>query len=58
MGEISRVPLPEILPVGKGVDDLMAKLMGSLSGSVAVRGSLNVSPILTLMGAIAVKFGA
>lgn len=49
MGAISRVPLPEILPVGSGVEDLMVKLMGSLSGSVALRGSLKVSPTLTSM---------
>lgn len=49
MGAISRVPLLEILPVGKGVDDLMAKLTGSPSASVALRGSLKVSPTLTSM---------
>lgn len=39
VGAISRVPLLESFPVGKGVcvSDLMAKLMGSPSGSVSVR---------------------
>ena len=49
VGAISRMPLPVILPVGSGVEDLTAKLMGSPSESVPVRGSLNVSPTLTSM---------
>ena len=58
VGEISRVPLPVILPVGKEAEDLTAKLMGSPSGSVPLRGSLNVSPTLMLMVSIAARLGA